>query len=32
MSQVAAARFNVLTSEEIAALHGYLRARADRVL
>lgn len=32
MSQVAPARFGVLTREEIAALHGYLRARADRVL
>jgi len=30
MSEVAPARFNALTSEEIAALHGYLKARAGR--
>ena len=32
MSQVSPARFNALTREEIAAVHGYLRARAGRVL
>lgn len=30
MSQVSPVRFNVLTSEEIAALQGYLKARAER--
>lgn len=30
MTQVSPKRFNVLTSDEIAALHGYLKARAQR--
>jgi mono/diheme cytochrome c family protein len=30
MSEAAPTRFNALTSEEIAALHGYLKARAER--
>ena len=30
MSQIAPERFNVLTSDEIGALHGYLKARAER--
>lgn len=30
MTQVSPQRFNVLTSDEIAALHGYLKARAQR--
>ena len=30
MTLVAPARFNGLTSEQIGALHGYLKARADR--
>lgn len=30
MSQVSPGRFNVLSSEEIGALHGYLQARAQR--
>lgn len=29
MSEIAPARFNVLSQEEIAALHAYLRARAE---
>jgi hypothetical protein len=32
MSQIAPERFNALSHEEIAALHDYLRARADRAL
>ena len=32
MSQVSPARFNALTHQEVAALHAYLRARADRLL
>jgi len=31
MSESAPGRFNVLSHEEIAALHGYLRARAEKV-
>ncbi|WP_165837096.1 c-type cytochrome [Phenylobacterium hankyongense] len=30
MSEIAPARFNVLSHEEIAALHAYLRARAEQ--
>jgi mono/diheme cytochrome c family protein len=30
MSEIAPVRFNVLTSDEIGALHGYLKARAER--
>jgi mono/diheme cytochrome c family protein len=30
MTQIAPERFNILSSGEIAALHGYLKARAQR--
>jgi hypothetical protein len=30
MSGVGPSRFNALSSEEISALHGYLKARAQR--
>jgi len=30
MSEIAPARFNALSHEEIGALHAYLKARAER--